>query len=177
MSKNNDPTSFETERLLLKLTTKEDAAFLLELLNSPKWLKNIGDRNVRSVRDAEVYIAERITPQFQRLGFANYTVIRKSDQVKIGVCGLYDRKGLDGVDIGFAFLPEYEAKGYAYESALKIRDAAFEIWDITILQGITIEENLPSRRLLEKLGFSLVGTTEIPGDDAELLLYRFSRET
>lgn len=45
------------------------------------------------------------------------TVIRKLDNVKIGTCGLYDREGIDGVDIGFAFLPEYEKKGFAFENA------------------------------------------------------------
>jgi hypothetical protein len=30
---------------------------------------------------------------------------------------------------------------------------------------------MASQKLLEKLGLRLVGTTKVPGDDAELLLY------
>ncbi|HAH25695.1 MAG TPA: GNAT family N-acetyltransferase, partial [Prolixibacteraceae bacterium] len=61
-----------------------------------------------------------------RLGYGNFTVTRKSDRVKIGICGLFDREGLEGIDIGFAFLPEYERKGYAFESADKLKDKAFD---------------------------------------------------
>lgn len=102
--------TFETERLLLKATSKEDASFILELLNTPKWIKNIGDRNVKSLEAAQNYILERMTPQFERLGYSNYTVIRKADGAKMGTCGLYDREGLEGIDIGFAFCQAMKSK-------------------------------------------------------------------
>lgn len=76
-------SSIATERLVLKPTTVEDAAFILELLNSPKWLKFIGDRNVKSIAEAEAYIKERMLPQFERLGFTNNVVIRKADGKKL----------------------------------------------------------------------------------------------
>ncbi|MEZ5008622.1 MAG: GNAT family N-acetyltransferase [Chitinophagales bacterium] len=107
--KNNHKT-FETERLIIRPTNESDAAFLMELLNTPKWIQNIGNRNINNLEDAKVYIQTKCTPQFERLGYGNYTVVRKSDQVKLGTCGLYDREGLEGIDIGFAFLPQYEAR-------------------------------------------------------------------
>lgn len=163
---------FETERLILRPTTALDAEFILELLNTPKWLKFIGDRKVNTVADAKTYIAKRITPQLQRLGYANYTVIRKHDAVKIGSCGLYDRIGLEGVDLGFAFLPEYEKKGYAYEAATKIKQVALDEFGLEQLLAITLEANTGSRNLLERLGFELQGLVRIPDDEEELLLYR-----
>ncbi|WP_348772853.1 GNAT family N-acetyltransferase [Aquimarina sp. MMG016] len=122
--------SFETERLLLKPTSEEDASFIVELFNTPKWIKNIGDRDVKSIDDAIEYIKSKMTPQLKKLGYSNYTVIRKSDGVKLGTCGLYDRDGLDGIDIGFAFLPQYEKKGYAFESASKILEVGINIFRI-----------------------------------------------
>ncbi len=162
---------FETQRLLLKPATVNDAAFYLELLNSPKWLKNIGDRNVNTVNDAKLYIQERMTPQLERLGYSNYTVIRKSDKVKLGCCGLYDREGIEGVDIGFAFLPEYEGKGYAYESTLKIKEVGINQFGIHKISAITIPENKSSRKLLEKLDFSFIKIINISDDDEDLMLY------
>ena len=100
--------TFETERLFIKPTSQEDAEFIFELLNTPKWIENIGDRNIKSVEMAKDYIASKMHPQLERLGYGNYTLIRKIDGVKIGSCGLYDREGLEGINIGFAFLPEYE---------------------------------------------------------------------
>ena len=165
--------TFETERLFLKATSKEDAPFILELINSPKWIQNIGDRNVNSIEEAEVYVKERMTPQLERLGYSNYTVIRKLDGAKMGTCGLYARDGLDGIDIGFAFLPEYEKQGYAHEASARLMDFAVQEMMMPMIQGVTLEENIASRKLLEKLGFKLKGTTRIPNDDEELLLYLF----
>ena len=164
--------AFETGRLLLRPTTEADAAFILELLNTSKWLKYIGDRGVYNLEDAKEYIRTKITRQLERLGYANYTVIRKVDGVKMGSCGLYDREGLEGVDIGFAFLPDYEGQGYAFESASKIKELAFNNFGLHQLNAITMPANTASRRLLEKLGFTSIKTVKLPNDPEDLLLYR-----
>ena len=164
--------TLESERLLLRPTSEDDAAFLLELLNSPKWLKYIGDRNVHTVEGASEYIRERMLPQLERLGYSNYTVLRKSDGMKMGTCGLYDREGLQGIDLGYAFLPAFEGMGYALEAAREVTRAAFGEFGIKELFAITTEENHASRHLLEKLGMRLTGPISIPGDEEELLLYR-----
>jgi [ribosomal protein S5]-alanine N-acetyltransferase len=162
---------FETERLLLRPSSLTYAPFVFELLNTPKWLANIGDRNVKSVADAERYIQEKMLPQFERLGFGNYFVIRKSDQVMMGSCGLYDRDGLEGVDIGFAFLPQYEGNGYGYECASKIMEVGVKDFGIKKISAITIEENIASRKLIEKLGLTFQKMVNLPGDNVELMLY------
>ncbi len=167
--------SFETERLILRPTVEEDAPFLVELLNTPKWLQYIGDRKVRSIEDAKEYVKNKISPQLKRLGYANYTVIRKSDGAKLGSCGLYDREGLEGVDIGFAFLPQFEKQGYAFESASKIKEAGFQVFDIEEISAITTKENIASQKLLEKLGLKYIKTIKIPNDDEDLLLYQLKR--
>lgn len=163
--------SFETTRLFLKPTTAEDASFLLKLYNTPKWLRFIGDRNVRTIAQAEEWISTKITPQFERLGFGNYIVIRKSDRVKMGACGLYDREGVVGIDLGFAFLPEYEGQGYGFEAASKIKDAAFHTFSLKQLSAITVPDNHSSIKLLEKLGFAFQKMIRLPNDETELMLY------
>ncbi|MGB0882154.1 MAG: GNAT family N-acetyltransferase [Vicingaceae bacterium] len=164
--------SFETERLIIKPTDVEDADFIYELMNSPKWIKNIGQRNINSITDASEYIKAKSLPQLYRLGYANYTVSLKSNGSKIGTCGLYNREGLDGVDIGFAFLPQYEKMGYAFESAAKLINAAKEDFTLYKLNAITIKENLESKKLIEKLGFSFQKVINLPNDSEDLLLYQ-----
>lgn len=166
---------YETERLIIRPTNLEDAAFIFELLNSPKWLKYIGDRNLTSVADARKYIETKMLPQYKKMGFSNNTVIRKSDGAKIGTCGLYDREGLEGVDIGFAFLPAYEKQGYAFEAASKIMAVAIEELKLKTISGITLEENTASRKLLEKLGLTCIDCIYLPGDPEELLLYQLKK--
>ena len=166
--------TFETERLLLRPTSYEDAPFVLELLNTPEWIQFIGDRNVRSIKDAEDYISTRMMPQLQRLGYGNYTVIRKADGAKLGSCGLYDREGLEGIDIGFAFLKKYSGQGYAFEAANKVKEAAFTVFGITKLVAITTKDNLSSQKLLEKLGLKYSRLVKLPNDNEELMLYQLS---
>lgn len=164
--------SFETTRLSLRPTIEEDAEFIFELLNSPKWLQNIGDRNIKSVQEAEQYIKEKMLPPLQRLGYSNYTIIRKTDLQKIGTCGLYDREGIEGIDIGYAMLPEFEGKGYAFEAAQKLKTMAYYEFGIKSICAITTKENLASQKLLEKLGLRSKGTIKLPGEEEELLFYK-----
>lgn len=164
--------TFETERMLIRPTSEDDAEFILELLNTPNWMKYIGDRHVKTLDDAVNYIKTRMLSQLERLGYANYTLVRKEDKQKIGTCGLFDREGLEGIDIGFAFLPAYEKKGYAFEAASRIKEAAFDEFGIKMISAITTKDNVSSQRLLEKLGLKLTGTTQLPDDDEELLVYK-----
>ena len=168
----DDYKVFETERLILRPTGVEDAALILKLLNMPKWLRFIGDRNVNTLEEAQLYIESRMLPQLERLGYGNYTLVKKSDGTRLGTCGLYDREGLEGIDIGFALLPEFEGEGYGFEAAKRIKVAAFEDFDINELQGITSKENIASQKLLKKLGFHLIGSTRLPNEKEDLFLFK-----
>ncbi len=162
---------FETERLKIRPTTVDDARFIFELVNSPKWLKYIGDRKLYSEEDVAIFIKERIIPQLEDLGYSNYTIIRKSDGQKIGTCGLYNRNGLLGIDIGFAMLPQYEKQGYAYESVSKLLDVAINHFNIDNICAITTKENFASQNLLVKIGLEFEKNIRIPKDPEELMLY------
>lgn len=162
---------FETERLIIQPTSTGDAEFILKLLNSPKYIRFVGNKNLNNSQDAEKYINDRMISQLERLGYSNYTVIRKSDNTKIGCAGLYDREGIEGIDIGYSFLPEFEGKGYAFEAAAELKRAAKEEFGMTDLNAITVQENSGSRKLLEKLGFEFREIIHIPNDPNELMLY------
>ena len=165
---------FETERLILKPTSEEDAKFFYELQNSPTWIKYIGNRNIKTIEDARKFIIKKIIPQVKKLGYSNYTIIRKSDNLKIGSCGLlHNREGFGGVvDIGFAFLPKYHKKGYAYEAASKVKNIAFDEFGIHELYALTTKDNIPSQKLLEKLELNLSGIIILPNEEEESLVYK-----
>lgn len=167
--------TFETERLIIRPTIENDAEFIFELLNTPKWIRYIGDRNIKTVESAKEYIKEKMIPQLEKLGYSNYTLIRKEDNIKIGTCGLYDREGLEGIDIGFAFLPKYEKKGFAFEASKRIKDAAFDEFEIEMISAITTKDNISSQKLLKRLGLKLMGTTKLPHDEEELLVYKIEK--
>src|SRR5262249_17826093 len=107
----------DTARLKLRAAVPRDATFILRLLNEPSFLEFIGDRKVRTIADAERYIHERLIASYERNGFGLWIVERREAVGPIGICGLVKRDSLPDVDIGFAFLPEFWRRGYAFESA------------------------------------------------------------
>lgn len=167
--------TYSTERLLLRPVTEKDAEFIYILLNTPKWLKFIGDRKISSVAEARTYIKTKMLPQLEKLGYGDFLVLRKKDVLPIGTCGLCNREGLAGVDIGFAFLPAYEKKGYAFEAATKICDLGFTEFGLHTISAITAKNNFSSQKLLEKLGLENKGTTVLPNENEELVLYQLER--
>jgi RimJ/RimL family protein N-acetyltransferase len=143
----------ETDRLLLDKLTVEDAPFMLELLNTPLWLRFIGDRQVRTLEDARQYILNGAIKSYQEFGFGPFLVNLKSDRTPIGMCGLFKRDSLEDMDIGFAFLPDSIGKGYGFEAASAVMTYAREFLGAARIVGITNPDNQNSIHLLEKLGF------------------------
>ncbi len=162
----------ETERLMLSKITVEDAPFIFELMNSPKWLKYIGDRNVRTVEAAATYIQNNQLKSYERNGFGYYKLQLKSDPLTtIGSFGLVKRDTLDYIDIGFSLLPEFEGQGFGFEGATAIMNLAKHTFNIHTLCAITLPENKASIHLLEKLGLSYQKRVKPFEDDKELLLF------
>lgn len=161
----------ETERLTLRCLTAEDAPFILALLNDPGWLRFIGDRGVRTVEDAGNYILNGPVAMVERLGFGLYLTERKMDGEPIGICGLIKRDGLDDVDIGFAFLPQFCGCGYAFEAAIAVMSLGKSKFGLSRIVGITATDNLSSIKLLEKIGMKYERTLQLPKIDGESLLF------
>ena len=148
----------ETERLFLQSITQNDAKFYLELMNTPKWYKFIGDRKIYSVEQAAVYIQERMVSQWETHGYGNYILRSKKEPLKaIGACGLFIRQGLEGCDLGFALLPSAEKQGYAFEASKCIIEHAFKDLNINFINAITSIDNTDCQKLLELLGFIYEG--------------------
>jgi RimJ/RimL family protein N-acetyltransferase len=165
----------ETDRLILRSLSTDDAEFILGLVNEPSWLHFIGDRGVRTIEDARGYILKGPVEMYARLGFGIYLVELKEGGTPIGTCGLIKRDYLEDVDIGFAFLPNYWAKGYAYESASAVMAYGKDVLGLKRIVAITTSDNHSSARLLEKLGLRFERMMRLPGDDQELRL--FAKET
>ncbi|MDP2685904.1 MAG: GNAT family N-acetyltransferase [Aequorivita sp.] len=162
--------NIETERLLLREYNLNDVPFIFKLMNSEGWLKNIGDRSIKTLEDAEAYMQKNYLSSYEKHGFGPYLVTLKEDGTPIGSSGLYKRDNLDFPDVGFAFLSEFANKGYAYESAQAVMKYAAEKLKLQTIVGITLPENSASIKLLKKLGLAEIGTYKYE-DGEELLLF------
>ena len=166
---------FQTERLHIRKIDIKDAPFVFELLNSSGWLQYIGDRGVSDLKKAEAYIEERYLPSYKN-GLGNFIVVHKDSGKPIGSCGLYKRDNLEYPDIGFAFLPEFLGKGYGYEAAATLLEYALTDLKLEKVLGFTVDYNVASIKLLEKLGLKNVGTFQLEDDDEVLLLFQITKE-
>jgi [ribosomal protein S5]-alanine N-acetyltransferase len=147
----------ETDRLKLRELIFQDALFIIELLNSPGWLQYIGDRGVQSEDQAQMYIQNGPIKSYLDNGFGLYLVYEKSSGLPVGLCGLIKRETLDHPDLGFAFLPEYMGKGYAFEAAKGVLEYAKSNLILNEIVAIVQSNNTSSIRLLNKLGFKFIG--------------------
>lgn len=160
-----------TERLRLRELNLSDAPFIIELLNSPEWLRFIGNKKIKTVEDAKNYLKKGPLKSYLDNGYGLYLVEAKEDSRSIGMCGIINREALDHPDIGFAFLPQFYNRGYAFEIAGATLNYGREKLNIKKVCAITIPENLRSIRLLEKLGLQFQKTICLPGSEELLQLY------
>ena len=157
----------ETERLVLRLVTEADAPFLLELLNSPGFLENIGDRGVRDEAQARTYVTERVLASYRDHGFGMWLTEQKLDSKPVGLAGLVRREGLDVPDVGYAFIQRVWGQGYAQEAAAAVLAHAQGPLGIPKLAAITSPENFASMAVLRKIGFTFQGMIDLPGAERE----------
>lgn len=161
----------ETERLALREIIESDAEFILEILNEPGWIQNIGDRGVRTLEAARRYIVDRLVAGYEQNGFGLYLVELKETGASAGMCGLVKRDSLADADIGFAFLERFQSKGYAFESAAVVMDYARDTLALKRILAIVSPGNQASIKLLEKLGFRFERMIKMPGEDEEIKLF------
>jgi RimJ/RimL family protein N-acetyltransferase len=166
----------ETERLILREIVESDDEFMLDLLNQPSFIKYIGDRNVRNLEQAREFIESRYRKSYADHGYGLYAVELKSNDAPIGICGFVKRDTLPDADIGFAFLPQFEGKGYALESANAVMQYGREKLNLKRVLAITTQDNESSGRLLQKLGFKFEKLITQPHDTEKLKLFSSEAE-
>lgn len=161
----------ETDRLILREIVETDAEFVLDLLNQPSFIKYIGDRNVRNIKQSHEFIENRYRKSYRDFGYGLYTVELTETNTPIGICGFVKRDSLPDADIGFAFLPQFCGKGYALESANAVMKYGRDVLDLERVLAITSQDNESSGRLLEKIGFKFDSLIKMPHETEELKLF------
>jgi [ribosomal protein S5]-alanine N-acetyltransferase len=154
-----------TERLHIRTIRISDAVFMVSLLNSPGWFTFIGDKKIRTISDCEKYI-ECVIAYVENI----YSVVYLHDQTPIGVITLVKKDYLPDHDLGFAFLDEYQGKGYAFEASQAVLECEW-VKSMPFVSAVVLPQNKLSFALLGRLGF--VFKEILHPDNEELLWYRW----
>lgn len=139
-----------TPRLSLEPMSPVDNEFIFELVNTEGWLKFIGNRNVGSLADADVYIKKIL----ENNNVFYWVVVHKDTKEKLGVVTCIKRDYLEHHDIGFAFLPVSANHGYAYEAVNGLLHHLIKTHNLEHILATTIPENIKSINLLKKIGLT-----------------------
>jgi RimJ/RimL family protein N-acetyltransferase len=165
----------ETDRLVLRRLTLDDAEFIFRLVNDPSWLRFIGDKNVRNLDDARRYLQEGPLDMYERYGFGLYRVEERDSGSPVGTCGLLKRDTLPDADVGYALLPEFRGKGYAFEAASAVLDHGNRVFGLQRILAIVSPDNAGSIRVLEKAGMKFERDLELrPGDPVKVFARQWS---
>lgn len=152
----------ETKRLQLREFSRKDAGFILQLLNTPGWIRYIGDRQIKTEADARKFIQNYLIRAHQSSGLGFWRITLKDSNQSIGMCGLIKRDYLDNIDIGYAIMPEYYKKGYALEAAQAVLNYAKQELKLVRLLAVVDKNNAASIKLLTNLGMVFEKTVNNP---------------
>lgn len=161
----------QTDRLTVRRFDLEDAGFILRLLNEPSFIENVADRGIRNLHDARRYLSDVLIASYAKHGFGFWRVGLKDHDVPIGLAGLVKRECLEDVDLGYALFPEHCGQGYALEvAAATMKYARSQLGYCRIL-AIVNEDNEPSIRLLQKLGFQYERMIRLEDETEDIKLF------
>lgn len=164
-------TDLKTQRLILRRLNADDAPFILTLLNEPSFIRYIGDKSVRDLEAARQYILNGPVASYDRNGFGLNLVELKEARTPIGICGLLKRDELPDPDIGFALVPDFWSKGFAFEAATAVLQDARERLHLERILAITSLDNEASINLLQRLGFKFEKVTQLTAGGEQVRLF------
>ncbi len=166
----NMQSSLTTARLLIEPLSLNDSDFIFRLLNTEGWIRFIGNKNIETKNDADAYI-KKIT---ENKNYSYLVVRSKQDKKDLGIVTFIKREYLPHHDIGFAFLPEFTGKGYAYEAAYAFLNDLLINNKFSHLLATTLPENVNSISLIKKLGLKY--EKEIMEENETLHVYEVSAD-
>ena len=143
----------ETERLVLKRITNEDANQVFELRSNPETMKYIPRPLVKNTEDALEHIA-MIDDKIETNVGINWGITFKDNSKLLGIIGYY-RMQPDNyrAEIGYILLPEYHGKGIIPEAVNRLIRYGFDDLKLHSIEAIIDPENLASEKVLQKCGF------------------------
>ena len=152
----------ETDRLLLRTFTKEDAPLIYKLNLDPEVTRYTLDP-VSDIEQAMTILEKTILPQYSLYNYGRWAVHTKPGHEFIGWCGLKSRPELNEIDLGYRFMKKAWGHGYATEAAFACIKYGFEKLGLQRIVGRSLPGNLASIRVLEKCGMNYLGEEVVEG--------------
>ena len=152
----------ETNRLLLRTFTVDDAALIYQLNLDPDVIRYTHDP-IKDLAHASEILEKVIIPQYALYNHGRWAVHVKATLEFLGWCGLKYRAELNEIDLGYRFKKEGWGKGYATEAAFASIQYGFEKIGLQRIVARAEIDNIGSWKVLEKCGMTYIGDEEVDG--------------
>ncbi len=147
----------KTERLILRRPYLCDTDDIFKLLSD----KSTSEFEPWEAHERKTDTTEYLNGLILKLekgSCTSWIIERKSDSRAIGMINLHDIAALSRrAEIGYRIVADCRRQGYAYEAAFAVTEFAFEKVGLNRLVGKCSSKNIPSAKLLQKLGMTYEG--------------------
>jgi RimJ/RimL family protein N-acetyltransferase len=151
---NGNRKQLETNRLVLRPMLPSDFEALHRIFADPRVMASFG-MDAFTPEQMQEWLNRNLDHQ-DRFGYGLFSVILKETGELIGDCGLEEMEREGGAELGFDFYSDFWNQGYATEAASAVRDYAFKTLRLPRLISLIRVGNLPSQRVAEKVGMTLM---------------------
>jgi RimJ/RimL family protein N-acetyltransferase len=146
----------QTDRLLIREITLSDVPRLYELYEDESITRYM-EPLFPKIEQEIAYTKDYINNVYRFYGYGMWVMVEKSSSLVIGRVGLDYKEGFDGLELGFMLGVDYQHKGYAYEACNAVLQYALTELDQSNFCAYVDENNIPSIKLCQKLGFDRIG--------------------
>lgn len=143
----------ETERLLLRRVTNDDANAVFEIRSNPETMKFIPRPLLKNTDEALELIAEIDSKITTNTGI-NWAITLKDNPKLLGIIGYYRTQPENyRSEIGYILLPEFHGKGIVSEAVNRLIKFGFEDLKLHSIEAVIDPDNVASEKVLQKCGF------------------------
>ena len=152
------PPVLETERLVLRALTPDDAGAVFAYASDPEVTRYVVWETHRTVKDSRAFL-NALAERYENEGAAEWGIVYKGDQRLAGSCGIV---GLDRdharAEMGYVISEGYRGRGLVPEAVRALISYGFGRLNLNRLEARCIAENAASARVMEKAGMRYEGT-------------------
>lgn len=142
---------FKTERLEFRQFTPEDLPLLIEQRSDPEVNRYLGGTKLQNpdalARRLEFYIG-----CYEKYGFGTCAMLWKQTGEMIGSAGIQPLAETDEIEVGYSIIKNFWGRGIGTEAAYGWLDFGFTDAGLDRIVAVADEENIASRRVMEKCG-------------------------
>ena len=170
----------ETERLLLRKVTMDDAEDMFEYGSNDEVTKYVTWDTHKTIEDARGFI-DFILNKYAQQAVAPWGIEEKATGKFIGTIDFFAwNVAFKTAEIGYVIAPDYWGKGITAEAAAAITDFGFEKMELVRIQARCFVANIGSERVMEKIGMQFEGIHRkamfIKGVHEDLKMYAIVKE-